>query len=343
MRSKETNFTFDTTERVPEKTYVVLINAPVAVEGNPYHLDTTTGSANTFKVRVPPKDSKYYDTSREFIVATKVTSTEDFVEVKLYNGVDEAELFGAGHTKFFIPTNVWTAFKVTEVKQDKFLMTDLDDNMIRHRFDKIENDISTEVSARISADGYLESKINSNKSEIDDLWKNIRGGLNYIGNIHVGPTGYDTVRTAITDNFVSDPPEFLREGFFFLIQTEDKAKHCNIEGLEVEHGDWMIMKKNTPLSSVTASDVAIHDAQDYDNFKLSADNNANGNNTFTGDNVFNGDNTFNGATHIDGQLSIDGYVCANGDIGISGNTYVNDVSATSLSTPFIEATKISVN
>lgn len=347
MRSKPTEFTFDITERVPKATYVVLVNAPVAVEGDPYHLDTTIGSSKTFKVRVPPKDDKYYDTSREFIVATKVTSTEEFVEVKLYNGVDEAELFGAGHTKFFIPTNVWTSFKVTEVKQDKFLMNDLDDTMIRHRFDKIENDLSNEISARISADQYLESKIDSNKSEIDDLWKNIRGGLNYIGNIHVNPSGYNSVRTAITDNFADDPPTLLREGFFFLIEIDDKTKHYQIEGLEVEHGDWLIINKNVPLADVVAADVAIHDAQDYDNFKLSADNDVNGNNTFTGDNefigdnAFTGDNSFAGATHIDGSLSVDGPSYANGDVSISGSTYAKGISATSLSSPFIEVVEVS--
>ena len=79
-----------------------------------------------------------------------------------------------------------------------------------------EADLSGEVSARISSDEQLMSEILSNRSEISDLWKNIRGGLNYIGNINVS-SDYSTVYLAIADNFRPDPPQLLREGFFFLV------------------------------------------------------------------------------------------------------------------------------
>ena len=77
--------------------------------------------------------------------------------------------------------------------QDKFLIEDLDDVLIRHRFDKVERDLSAEISARQETDTALSNAISSNKSEIDDLWKNIRGGLNYIDNLSIGNFGCETI------------------------------------------------------------------------------------------------------------------------------------------------------
>lgn len=301
LQSTSTDFTFDVEEFVAGETYYVTMLPPNPIEQQTLQLDIYPLASKAFKIKVPTKDQKYNNISREFIVATKVVSNEDFIEVELIkDGGDKADIVSPGHQKFVVPTKVWTAFKVIEVMQDKFLIEDLDDVLIRHRFDKVERDLSAEISARQEADTALSNAISSNKSEIDDLWKNIRGGLNYIDNLSIGNFGCETIYDYLIWNSQKGVkvPEKLREGFFYVIQTPDKSVHYSIEGLEVEHGDWLIFKNSTPLSSTAISDVAIFDAQDYDNFKLSGDN------TVAGNNIFNGKTDFVGGTTAV-ELSVD--------------------------------------
>ena len=156
--------------------------------------------------------------------------------------------------------------------------------------------------------------------------------MNYIDNLSVAITGYDTVEHAFVLN-KSDGvtvPDFLREGFFWTIKTIDKNAHYFIEGLEVEHGDWFIIKNNTPLSDVTSSDIAVFDAQDFDNFKLSGNNNVVGNNEFIGNNTFTGSTTFNsGVVKFEDDVDFVGSkknVVVEGNIAISGVTLVNDLA-----------------
>ena len=194
----------------------------------------------------------------------------------------------------------------------------------------LSDDLISETSSRIANDKILSDAILSNKAEIDDLWKNIRGGLNYIDNLSVAAAGYDTVNHAFAIN-KSDGvtvPDFLREGFFWTIKTIDKNAHYFIEGLEVEHGDWFIVKNSTPLSDVTSADIAVFDAQDFDNFKLSGDNNVVGNNTFTGTNAFTGNTTFNSGTVMfedDVDFVAKKNVVVEGNIEISGMASVKDL------------------
>ena len=193
----------------------------------------------------------------------------------------------------------------------------------------LSDNFISETSSRIDGDKILFDAILSNKAEIDDLWKNIRGGLNYIDNLSVAAAGYDTVNHAFVLN-KSDGvtvPDFLREGFFWTIKTIDKNAHYFIEGLEVEHGDWFIVKNSTPLSDVTSADIAVFDAQDFDNFKLSGDNNVVGNNTFTGTNAFTGNTTFNSGTvkfEDDVDFVIKKNAVVEGNIAISGVTSVKN-------------------
>ena len=189
----------------------------------------------------------------------------------------------------------------------------------------LSGNLISETSSRIDGDKILFDAILSNKAEIDDLWKNIRGGLNYIDNLSVAAAGYDTVNHAFVLN-KSDGvtvPDFLREGFFWTIKTIDKNAHYFIEGLEVEHGDWFIMKNNTPLSDVTSADIAVFDAQDFDNFKLSGNNNVVGNNTFTGRTTFK-----SGIVKFEDDVDFVGgekNIVVEGNLAISGVTSVKDL------------------
>ena len=194
----------------------------------------------------------------------------------------------------------------------------------------LSGNLISETSSRIDGDKILFDAILSNKAEIDDLWKNIRGGLNYIDNSSVATAGYDTVNHAFVLN-KSDGvtvPDFLREGFFWTIKTIDKNAHYFIEGLEVEHGDWFIVKNSTPLSDVTSADIAVFDAQDFDNFKLSGDNNVVGNNTFAGTNAFTGNTTFSSGTvtfEDDVDFVAKKNVVVESNIEISGMASVKDL------------------
>ena len=91
---------------------------------------------------------------------------------------------------------------------------------------------------------------------------------------------------------------------------------------------WFIVKNSTPLSDVTSADIAVFDAQDFDNFKLSGDNNVVGNNTFTGTNAFTGNTTFNSGTvtfEDDVDFVAKKNVVVEGNIAISGMASVKDL------------------
>lgn len=94
-----------------------------------------------------------------------------------------------------------------------------------------------------------------------------------------------------------------------------------MEGLEVEHGDWLIISKNIELSSITSTDVAVFDAQDHDGFRLSSDNNISGNNTFTGKTTFVGELT----------MPAGGNAIFNSPISVLNGISVNALSASVIS------------
>ena len=316
LKSKTIDFTFDTVEKIPGHSWYIIGEQPRDVTGDTYHLPVTDFGETGLEIKVPKKPDNCADVSREFIVATYVNSLEDYVEVTLMNEAgDPAKIISPGHQKFVIPTKQWTSFKVTEIMQDKYLFTDLDDVMIRHRFDKIEHDLSNEVEARAQADAFLSGAIDSNKNEIDDLWKNIRGGLNYQGTLSIDED-YSTVSGFIGINYDYDPPKLFREGFFYVIQSQDKKAHYKVEGIEVEHGDWFIINHNTEFSAMTSAYIDVFDAEDYDNFKLYD------NNIATGDNVFNGSTTLNKSTTLSGENTIVGSNVVDGSLSVKSSTVV---------------------
>lgn len=336
-RSIPTNVLEGEEKTFPEASYTAVSNGPKPVAGETdIDLKLSPAEDASLQIQVPAKDSKYFDTSREFIVAAKIASASQKVQVKLVDNGSKVEYqINGGKNEIWIPANRWSTIRVVEVDQNKFLVEDLDNVYLRDEIAKINSSITAEIEQRIVDDNFLSGKIDSNKAEIDSLWKNIRGGLNYIDNLSVAAAGYDTVKHAFAHN-KSDGvtvPDLLREGFFWTIKTIDKNAHYFIEGLEVEQGDWFIVKNNTPLSDVTSADIAVFDAQDFDNFKLSGDNNAVGDNAFIGNNTFTGSTTFNsGAVKFEDDVDFVGNeknVVVEGNIAISGVTSVKDLIVSS--------------
>ena len=332
-QSTPTNVLEGEEKTFPEASYTAVANGPKLVAGETdIDLKLSPAEDASLQIQVPAKDPKYFDISREFIVAAKIASSKQKVQVKLVDNGSEVEYqINGGKNEIWIPANRWSTIRVVEVDQNKFLVEDLDNVYLRDEIAKINSSLAKEIEQRDVDDTFLSGKIDSNKAEIDDLWKNIRGGLNYIDNLSVAADGYDTVEHAFVIN-KSDGvtvPDLLREGFFWIIKTIDKNVHYFIEGLEVEHGDWFIVKNNTPLSDVTSADIAVFDAQDFDNFKLSGDNNVVGDNAFIGNNTFTGSTTFNsGAVKFEDDVDFVGSeknVVVEGNIAISGVTSVKDL------------------
>ena len=329
-RSTPTNILEGEEKTFPEASYTAVANGPKPVAGETdIDLKLSPTEDASLQIQVPTKDSKYFDISREFIVAAKIASANQNVQVRLVDNGSEVEYqINGGKNEIWIPSNRWSTIRVVEVDQNKFLVEDLDNVYLRDEIAKINSSLAKEIEQRDADDTFLSGKIDSNKAEIDDLWKNIRGGLNYIDNLSVAADGYNTVEHAFVLN-KSDGvtvPDFLREGFFWTIKTIDKNAHYFIEGLEVEHGDWFIVKNNTLLSDVTSADIAVFDAQDFDNFKLSGDNNVVGDNAFIGNNTFTGSTTFNsGTVKFEDDVDFVGgekNVVVEGNIAISGVTSV---------------------
>ena len=331
-QSTPTNVLEGEEKTFPEASYTAIANGPKPVAGETdFDFKLIPAEDTSLQIQVPSKDAQYFDISREFIVAAKIVSASQKVQVKLVdNGSEVKYQINGGKTDILIPANRWSTIRVVEVDQNKFLVEDLDNVYLRDEIAKINSSLTAEIEQRIADDKILSDAILSNKAEIDDLWKNIRGGLNYIDNLSVAAAGYDTVNHAFVLN-KSDGvtvPDFLREGFFWTIKTIDKNAHYFIEGLEVEHGDWFIVKNNTPLSDVTSADIAVFDAQDFDNFKLSGDNNVVGNNTFAGTNAFTGNTTFSSGTvtfEDDVDFVAKKNVVVEGNIEISGMASVKDL------------------
>ena len=178
--------------------------------------------------------------------------------------------------------------------------------------------VSSEICNGICVDVYLSSQISANNVEIADLWKNVRGGLNYAGNLCIdiltaSESAFDmsTISGLIADNIYrksgKSTPDVLsiklREGFFFVLEASSKTYRRILDGHELEHGDWLIINSNHELSALSSSDVNIFDAQDYDSFRLSSDNFINGTNIFNGALNINAETTFDGSTTINTTLS----------------------------------------
>ena len=166
----------------------------------------------------------------------------------------------------------------------------------------MSNALSNEIIDRTISDEYM-------LSNIADLWKNMRGGLNFMGVLSVS-ADYSALSDFLVSNFAHDSISEtsaqnirIRQGFFYPINAENHLSHYNIEGIKITHGDWLIAKNNFIVSAATSNDMTVFDAQDMDNVRLDANNIFTGHNTFTLSAEF---NDYVGAHSISaGSLSIE--------------------------------------
>jgi hypothetical protein len=186
--------------------------------------------------------------------------------------------------------------KVNEVEPNSFFVTYITHDHLLANISKLRSDLSTEIINRISSDEYLSTEfdiklnneistrikiddelsaaISANSISIDDLWKNIRGGLNYAGNLCIDINESDhaeitTISALIYENIHLNNKNIgedeilskrLREGFFYVLESSRKTDRRILDGHELEYGDWLIIKNNTVLSDLTSADVNIFDA-----------------------------------------------------------------------------------
>ena len=223
-------------------------------------LNLVENADTKFSIQVPRRSKLDVDekTSREFIIAAKIDSTIDKLLLQLVDEDPNIDInYVNAHKKnsFAFATNKWTTLQFNEINNNLFYVRDLDESDLHDDVDVLSNNI-------------------------DEIWKNIRGGLNYQGNLEIS-TDLTSFHQLFVDNNIPDDIR-LRNGFYYVAKTQNKQLHYRIEGVEVEHGDWLIINKNSAVSSITSADISIFDAQDYDTFRLSADNVANGNNAFYG-------------------------------------------------------------
>lgn len=62
-----------------------------------------------------------------------------------------------------------------------FEVEDLGYNKLKEKLDSVDSAIAEEADIRKKADDKLSTVIDEHTETITELWKNIRGGLNYAG------------------------------------------------------------------------------------------------------------------------------------------------------------------
>ena len=194
-------------------------------------------------------------------------------------------------------------------KLDKYIISNENAlSIVNDNVDSLSNAISsyivandsnmTQVSNDISG---LSNDFTSYSSETDekiqDLYSKTRGGLVCKGTLSIDYIDEGYAHTLqdlfIANNF--DSSTQLSTGYFYVAKTlpQNKDKSFEYDGVWLEHGDWLLVKDNCYVSSIVSTDVDVFDAQDYDAFKLSNDNDVYGDNTFNGSTTFNSNAIFN--------------------------------------------------
>jgi hypothetical protein len=194
------------------------------------------------------------------------------------------------------PANKLVVMKVNEVEPNCFFVTYITHDHLLANISKLSSDLSTEISNRISSDEYLSvefdnklsneisnrididtilsAAISSNITSINDIRKNMRGGLNYQDTLcidikYADDTPINTISSLIYENISRKTNNItdiqieslrLREGFFYVLVANKKTDRRILDGHELEYGDWLIIKNNTILSDLTSADVNIFDA-----------------------------------------------------------------------------------
>lgn len=87
----------------------------------------------------------------------------------------------AGSEPVSIAANAWTTIRVTQVDNGMFEVEDLSYNKLKEKLNSIDSALTEEANNRKNADIKLSATIDMHTKTIAELWKNIRGGLNYAG------------------------------------------------------------------------------------------------------------------------------------------------------------------
>ena len=185
----------------------------------------------------------------------------------------------------------------------------------------LSNAVCTLMSADIDLSTSLSSLSTQTNARIEDLKTQVKGGLVYKGLLKIDDFAQEGDHS-ISGLFMYsgwNDEDRLSTGYMCMASAPNhKENKYSFGGVELEHGDWLIVKENCFVSSVTSVDVDVFDAQDYDNFKLSDDNVVKGNNAFNGETTFNGNVKFNDSIDIDAQLSLSQKVDFLDDVNVKG-------------------------
>lgn len=317
----------------------------------------------SLNIKLPQKNSIDYAISREFIILAKIKGGEG-QQFKL-NLVDDAN----SNNKLYysngkecnvkIKAGNWNALRVSEIDNDVFLVEDLDNALVRDNISSLSSNLSLSVGKLTEFDDALSEQFtaaqlsisNIAQLSIPDIWKNIRGGLNYAGTLTISANDFDLSNAILTQTILKQTTSIdgnedqsaqnnngsaqttsddsaqtrIRTGFFYIVHGEDPNAHYKSGDLIIENGDWLIVKENTILSDLNNDSFDVLDADDSDNFKLS------GSNSISGDNIFKGTVGFN-CDSISAKCPIS----IIGDTSISGSTVISGITTLSGQTDIYE-------
>lgn len=351
-----------TSKIASESSIYACIGSDISQSGE-QHIDLNVEDIESnaaLNIKLPYKNSEDYSISREFIVLAKIKGNKDQqFPLNLVDNADDATgkpyySNGKEHN-VKITSNVWSALRISEIDNNVFLVEDLDNALVRDNISSLSSNLSLSVGKLTEFDDALSEQFtaaqlsisNIAQLSIPDIWKNIRGGLNYAGTLTISANDFDLSNVILTQTILKQTTSIdgnedqsaqnnngsaqttsddsaqtrIRTGFFYIVHGEDPNAHYKSGNLIIENGDWLIVKENTILSDLNNDSFDVLDADDSDNFKLS------GSNSISGDNIFKGTVGFNCDSisakcpiSIIGNTSISGSTVISGITTLSGQT-----------------------
>lgn len=346
------------TEGIPTATYTAQVD-PLATEAprNTYDMYVDTSETDVVKILIPSKIDYDEPISREMLVTIRIrTLTDRRVRVIFINEDTgrEIKFYNNKTTELYLDTNKWTTLQLNEIKPDKFLLTDLNQNDDRDNFAKLFA-MSAEHDTHLE---QLDQKTEDNKNRIDSLTSMLSDAVRLKGDVLL-KTDYNADDAREYDEHMhlsmlvgtcagigEDTP--LERGFMFRCAVEDATKLSNTfifseqtggQELSLDNNDYIILKNDCVLSDVEVGKVeVVKDFQNYiDRLSAASDEkyfiNA-GNNTVTGENTF--ANTTNVSTLYVDSLSANKLTAVNqciSALSVAGQLVVDEdgVNAITLS------------
>ena len=168
---------FPATEPVPAGTYVAQIDWQHVneLDSVTYDLSIDTSETDIVKIEVPSKADWPLDNqiSREFLVVMRLKAlagVQKPVQIKFIDADgNDIEFYNNKKRTLYLTTGGWTTLQLNEIKPNKFLVTDLNQNEDRLMFNELSDAISTETEVRKEETKYLSGEISSNDIDIASL------------------------------------------------------------------------------------------------------------------------------------------------------------------------------